>query len=424
MRNAMRWWTSCVLAASIVVLSLMMSPNFRLGDPARERTPYAGDFLHEWVGGYIVRAGDVTRLYDRDYASRLEHDPALVGFRLRSDGFLPMVYPPAYYLLVSPLSAIPYRPAAWIWAGASLASFAVVVALLATAFAPGGRLDAALPIANPVWGKVAPLAAFVALPAAVAFEPFAENLVSSQKGAFALLVFTATFFALQSGARWLAGMLFGVLALKPQLAVVVPLALALKGEWRFALGAAATAALLVIASVAMGGGVALAYLRFAGDAGEFIRYGTAHVDRFHGAYAFFTVLAGGPTIAARLATLVVVAIVAVVVTMLLRGPVEPTSPRFVLQFSGLVLATLIVSPHALTYDLTILLLPMALVSFVTLRRGLDREQGRAIFWSVLGLYVACGGGAWVAERTGVQPTLPLMVTLLVLVTRQTLTRAR
>jgi hypothetical protein len=64
------------------------------------------------------------------------------------------------------------------------------------------------------------------------------------------------------------------------------------------------------------------------------------------------------------------------------------------------------------------------VSFVTLRRGLDQDQGRAIFWSLLGLYVACGGGAWVAERTGVQPTLPLMATLLVLVTRQTLTRAR
>jgi alpha-1,2-mannosyltransferase len=420
----MRWWTSCVLAASIVVMSLLISPNFRVGEPGRERTPYAGDFLHEWIGGFIVRAGDVTRLYDVDYASRLEHDPALVGFRLRADGFLPMVYPPAYYLLVSPLSAMPYRTAAWVWAGASLASFVAVIALLTTAFAAGGRLDVAVPIANPVWNKVAPLAALLALPAAVAFEPFAENLVSSQKGTFWLLIFTATFVALQGGARWSAGMLFGLQALKPQLAIVVPLAFALKGEWRFAMGAAATVALLGIASLAMGMDVARDYVRFAGDAAEFIRHGTAHAHRFHGAYAFFTLLAGGPTTIARLATAAVIVVVAVVVARLLRGRLDPTSPQFLFQFSGLVLATLIVSPHTITYDLTILLLPLALLCFATLRRGLERDRGRAIFWCAVALYVMCGCGPWVAQRTGVQLTLPLMTALLILVTRQTLTAAR
>ena len=423
MRNPMRWWTSCVLAASIVILSFLISPNFRIGDPSRERTPYAGDFLHEWVGGFIVRAGDVTRLYDRDYASGLEHDPALVGFRLRTDGFLPMVYPPAYYLIVSPLSAIPYRTAAWVWAGLSIGSFVVVVGLLMAAFSRGGSVDVAVPITNPRWERVAPLAALVALPAAVAFEPFAENLVSSQKGTFCLLIFTATFFALQRGARWSAGMLFGLLALKPQLAIVVPLALALKGEWRFASGAIATAVLLVIVSFTMGSGVAIDYVRFAGDAGEFIRHGTRHAHRFHGAYAFFTLLAGGPTTIARLATVVAIGVVALVLARLLRGRLEPTSPRFLLQFSGLVLATLIVSPHTLTYDLTILLLPIGLLSFVALRRGLDRDQGRTIFWSALGLYVVCGCGPWVAQRTGVQPTLPLMLALLILLSRRTLTAA-
>jgi hypothetical protein len=54
----MRWWTSCVLAASIVIVSFLISPNFEVGDPGRERTPYAGEFLQEWVGGFIVRAGD------------------------------------------------------------------------------------------------------------------------------------------------------------------------------------------------------------------------------------------------------------------------------------------------------------------------------------------------------------------------------
>src|SRR5207244_1042393 len=146
--------------------------------------------------------------------------------------------------------------------------------------------------------------------------------------------------------------------------------------------------------------------------------------RFHGAYAFFTMLAGGPTTMARLATVAMIVAVVVVLARLLRGPLDPTSPRFLLQFSGLVLATLIISPHTVTFDLTTLLLPLGVLSFVTLRRGLDQGQGRAIFWCALGLYVVCGCGPWVAQRTGVQLTLPFMTALLILVTRQTLTAAR
>ena len=111
------------VAATIVVCLYAFSPNFRpVSGPAA--SPYGGDFLQEWVGGWIVRAGDRGRFYDVQYAYRLEHDEPLVGFHWNADEYLPMVYPPFYYLLVSPLSLVSFHAATWLWAGLMVAALA------------------------------------------------------------------------------------------------------------------------------------------------------------------------------------------------------------------------------------------------------------------------------------------------------------
>ena len=127
-------------AAIIVVCTYAISPNFIRYEGGLQTSPYAGDFLHEWVGGYIVRAGDRSRLYDLSYARALQHDPDLVGFEFREDRFLPMVYPPAYYLLVSPFSRLPFAAAAWVWAALSVSCLVATIALLRRAIHPGGVL--------------------------------------------------------------------------------------------------------------------------------------------------------------------------------------------------------------------------------------------------------------------------------------------
>ena len=94
----MRLLVPIALSVLVVTAVLLVSPNFR---PERgpDAIPYAGDFLHEWIGGYVIRAGDPARLYDREYTTALQHDPSLVGFEFRRDAYLPMVYPPFYYVL-------------------------------------------------------------------------------------------------------------------------------------------------------------------------------------------------------------------------------------------------------------------------------------------------------------------------------------
>lgn len=400
-----------VSAIAIIATCLFFSPNFRWR-ANEERLPYAGDFLQEWIGGYVVRTGQRARLYDPAYMNAVQHDAELLGFRLQHDRYVPMVYPPVYYLLVSPLSLLPYREAAWVWIVLSLGCFAATSILLTRALHPGGTLARIVPLGGARDARVQRVAALVALPAATAFMPFAENLLSGQKGAIILLVFTSTFLALQRRRPVRAGLVFGVLAIKPQLALVVPLGLLAKGEWRFALAAAVTAVALTCASVAMGCDLAVAYLRFAARAADFIRLGPAYLHRVHSGYGFFTLLAGEPTTTVRLATLATNLLVVWLLIRLFRGPLDLQAPRFLVQFSGLVLATVLLSPHVLTYDLTVLLLPMFLVGLLLVNGAVPAGQRRTVLWLLVGLYVACGVSPSLARRTGVQLTTPIILVLL------------
>ena len=205
--RATGWFSACA-ALVVVATTLLISPNFRF-DSGPHAVPYGGDFLQEWVGGYVVRAGDRSRLYDSAYTEALQHDAGVLGFEFRPDLYIPMVYPPFYYVLLSPLSVLPFATAVWLFLAAMAACFVASLVLLRPmtrhlAPARGG--------AGQATGRerLLRLGALLALPAAVAFVPFAENLVSVQKGTLVLLLFTATLVLLQGGRELAAGLVFGL----------------------------------------------------------------------------------------------------------------------------------------------------------------------------------------------------------------------
>jgi hypothetical protein len=411
-----------VAAALIVGVVLGTARNFREIDPATERTPYAGDFLHEWTGGWTWRSGERLRLYDPAYADEIQHDERLVGFRLVSDGFLPMVYPPVYYAAVSPLAALPYRTAAWVWAALTLGAFAVTAALLARAVAPGGALAERVPVAAPDWDRFRNVGTMAALPAAVAFLPFAENLVTSQKGTFVLLVWTATLLALLAGRPLLAGLAFGLLAVKPQLAFVLVAVMAVKRQWAFVAGVGATTGVLAALSVLPDPELARRYVECVRTIGEQIRLAPRQLHRMHGIYGFFTTLLGGVTPAARWLAAGVWTATVIATLAVLRGPLAPGSSRFVVQYCALAVATVLLTPNVVHYDLTLLLLPLFVLGWMLGRGAFPGGRGRAVLWGLVALYVACGVGPPIARATGFQPTFPVLVTLLVLLRAETIER--
>jgi hypothetical protein len=99
------------LALLFVLCLPFFAANFQT-ERSPNSGPLAGDFPQEYIGGYIVLHGDRQRFYDPQYSDALQHDPAVVGTTYSDGRFLPMIYPPFYYLLIAPLSMLPYYTAA------------------------------------------------------------------------------------------------------------------------------------------------------------------------------------------------------------------------------------------------------------------------------------------------------------------------
>jgi hypothetical protein len=338
LRSALGWLASAV----ILVLAFSLSPNFEWSDHPRS-APYAGDFLHEYAGGWIVREGDRSRLHDPSYFSVTQHDPALTGFTWNADKVLLPLYPTFYYLWVSPLSWLDYRSAAHLFTALSVAALFASVVLIA-GFDPASR----------TWPG---LGWWVA--ASLFYSPVLESLVSGQKGTLLLLIFAGTYRLLAQRALFSAGALFACAAWKPQLLLAVALVMLAKREWRFFAGLAATGAVLCAQSLAVGWETSLDWIAT-----------TLHplphrelVGRSHNWLGFARLLLGdysGPAVYGL--TLALVGVTLITLFRLLPGPLAFEWPRFRIQFAAIVLATTLVSPHLYTYDLTILVLPLIVLA--------------------------------------------------------------
>jgi hypothetical protein len=389
-RAALGWLAS----AAILALAFALSPNFTWTDAPR-RSPYAGDFLQEYVGGRLVRE-DPARLYDTHAFAQLQHDPALLGFAWRADKSFPPIYPPFYYLWVSPLAQLDYRSAAHLFAALSVAALVAAVALIL-----GGSADAR-----------AELGAWLA--ASLCYVPVMENLVSAQKGTFLLLIFAGTYRLLVSGRVALAGALFGCAAFKPQLVIVIALAMLAKREWRFLAGMAATGAVLAAQSLRVGWDPTLAWIAAA-----------LHplpqpelIARSHSWIGFARLLVGawsGPAVLAIAFAGIAATLVAL--WRLLPARFALADPRFADQFAGLVLATALASPHLYTYDLAIFVVPLiALARELPASLPASVAERRMRLVALLLVFAMGGASAVIAEKIPLQlSALASFALLLVLV---------
>ncbi len=371
------------------------SANFHWDDGPIEH-PFAGDFVHEYVGGYIVLYGDRSRFYDIDYAKQLERHPGAAGFDWQSDQWFPMIYPPFYYLLVSPLRLLPIHAAAIVWLELMIAALTAAIILLARRFPDRSVL---------LW----------ALPASVFFPPMLESLSSDQKASVLLLILTGTFLLLDSGRPFAAGLVFGLIAFKPQFALVIGPAMLLKRQWGFVAGSGISVLVLVGLSFVVGADVCRQYFEVSRGMGRYIETAGTHLDRLHSWLGFFRLLfRESPLGTVQGLTLAASAVTLGLLGWLLWGPLNFGQPVFALQFSGLVLATVLVSPHLYTYDLGPLLLPMILLAIHATRPDSFGEgERRMLLWLTAILYLLGGYSVKLAAVIPVQSSVLVMFALLV-----------
>lgn len=173
------------------------------------------DFANVWTGGTMALTGRLDILYDVDRYHAFEH--ALYG----TIGIHNYSYPPIALFLDIPFALLPYGAALALW----LVGTGSLFVLAARPWLPEGRLSWLL----------------LLTPAAL------MNIWTGHYGFLIGALFLAGWHWLPKRPRW-AGICFGLMVLKPHVAVLVPIILLLRGDWRTIATAALTVGLLVLMS--------------------------------------------------------------------------------------------------------------------------------------------------------------------------------
>jgi arabinofuranan 3-O-arabinosyltransferase len=194
--------------------------------------PFGDDFINYWSAAFLTLHGRVHEIYDIHAFHAFQQGiagPMLSGYHYS--------YPPVMLLLSAPLALIPYVPALFVWLASGWYAFYRV-------------LKDAMP------GRGALLFA-LAVPAVLI------NAIAGQNGCWTAALLGGGLTLIERR-PYLAGALFGLMVYKPQVAILLPVALIAGRKWRTFLAAGATAAVLLGLSVLVFGlGLWAEYLRLA-----------------------------------------------------------------------------------------------------------------------------------------------------------------
>jgi hypothetical protein len=333
------WLTSArVRGYSLILLAicaLAMAGWIAVSDGLIDRNgkPLGTDFSNVYAAGTLTWQGRPAEAYQPAF----QHAAEKAVFGGRDVPFFGWHYPPFFFAVAFLVAAVPYAWGLAIWLAASLAAYLAA-------------MRAILPRTE-------------TLLIAAAFPAVFVNIGHGQNG-FLTAALLGGALHLLDRRPWIAGMLIGCLAYKPQFGVLIPFALLAGARWS-AIGAAVAtvAALLAVSFVTLGGGVWHAFadsmnftqtvvLEQGGTGWEKIQSVFSAVRMWgadvHTAYAVQIALA--LTLAASLAWL------------------WQSDAAFELKASALATGSLLATPYVLDYDLVVLAVAIAFFA----RHGLSR----------------------------------------------------
>ena len=398
-------WLGLCLPLILMAAIIFLSPNFRHTESETVRAkPLGGDLVQDWVGGYIAGAGeqaDRERLYDLKFVKSVQHDSSIVGFSWPETDYFPMVYPPFYYQAMQPITLVSFPIAIKVWGVICAIAVSLAAFLLFQFYKPSRG-----------WIGIGILAGLF-------FFPLITCLTMGQKSTLLLLILAATFVLLHHNKPLPAGMLFGLIAFKPHLGIVIGLTMLLKRQWAFAAGALLTVGLMVGISWWHSPSVWHDYLSVVSGMSDYVESGGYRPTQSHSLWGAMQLTFSG--LASAWVVKAIAGAISITVLFLLwrimRGPIETSSQRFACQFSAMVFATVMLSPHFYTYDLTILLLPVLLIA-TSLPAASKTIRASKTYFQLVGfllvaLFVLAGMFEQIADQTGFQFSIVLMIGVLV-----------
>jgi alpha-1,2-mannosyltransferase len=289
--------------------------------------PIGTDFSSFYAAGTMVLEGRAADVYDM--AAHYARERQIFGEATPYYGWL---YPPIFLFAVTPLALMPYPLALAVWQGATFSLYLAVIAAILRRIRRDDDRVARL------W-----------LLAALAFPAAFINLGHGQNGFLTAGLFGAALVTLQRRPL-LAGVLFGLLAYKPQFGLLIPFALLAGGQWRTCLAAGATVtALAGAATLAFGPEIWHAFTASTETSRTLLlEQGNVGFEKLQSVFAAVRMWGGGISLA------YVVQAAASVIALFSVAWIWRSCGDRDLKAALLIVTTLLASPHLLDYDLTTL----------------------------------------------------------------------
>ncbi|RQZ47725.1 glycosyltransferase family 87 protein [Burkholderia sp. Bp9099] len=315
-RDRVRLYAAAVLLTELLFLCVYLARVH--GSHTSVPGPLAQDLAPIWSAARLAAHGHAIDAWH--FPSLFAIEKLAIPTMNAADGSLPWLYPPTMLLFVLPLGWLPYMFALVLWIGVTYVLFAVTIRATV-------QRDAALLCA-------------LAFPGAFLTVIVGQtSLLSATLAGCGLLMLNRR--------PVIAGICFGLLTMKPQMAILFPLALLCAAQWRaLAAWAATIAGGFALSTLAFGLGAWFAFAHGIHDAAQLVGAGHARLARMPTVFALAT-LAGWPVYVARGLQLLSAAAAAIAVVYAWRGACS-----YALRAATLACACLIVSPYLYDYDLT------------------------------------------------------------------------
>jgi len=365
----------CLILIGAYALALVWLVASSHGGVDYAGRPLGTDFSDVWTAGRLALSGHPASVYNpaAHWAAQQAafHDPRIP--------FYGWHYPPMFLLAASLLALLPYLAAVAAWQGLTLPLYLTVMR-----------------------GIVPEKGAMLA---ALAFPAVYMNLTHGQNG-FLTAALIGGGLMLLDRRPWLAGVLFGLLAYKPQFGVLLPLALLAEGRWR----TIAAAGLTVIAAAG------LTYAIFGEETWRAFLANTQftrHTVLENGGAGFWKIQSvfaavrmwGGPIPLAYAAQTAAGVAAALAVFLLWRSRADRR-----LKAAGLIVGAFLCTPYGFDYDFMALAPAGAFLISYGLERGLKTSELAALALAFAAPIVTRPLGQWLMLPLGM-----IAVTLLFVV---------
>jgi hypothetical protein len=332
------------------------------------------DFTAFYAAATLVRSGHAVDIYNPS-----EQFSAQTRFTDDSDlrrGPLRYIHPPFEALLFVPFTFFPYRAAFILWDLANVGMLVAIAVSLRATLLPGSGIH--------IWDLLLGL---------LAFFPIFANFFQGQDAILLLLVVTLAFRAMKLRADFSAGCWMALGLFRFQLVIPLVLVLALWGRRRIALGFISVTAVLVLVSAVMVGWENL--MRYPGYLWLWASVpGSGRTPRSL-LPSLLGLITGWPRLDHIHWLVAIVLLVSAWLVIVVAGMKNRAQePRFFdFCFACAILASVLVGYNTSTYDLALLVLPLA----VMLREGLTGlVRVRLLlpivpllispFWFLIGMY--------------------------------------